>query len=520
MVIENASIRTMAADSPRATHMLVVDGRIRAIGGEEVGWAAEQHSPCERIDARGRIVIPGFVDAHTHIELASLGRQKWVGVRGLSLEAMLRKMSETAREREVGTWLVFQGTFDDEVPTQTQLDEVSQSHPILLRTSMHHVIANSLAMRLAGIDGDHAVATRGLRVLRDARGVPTGELLEGFDLFPIPSDSLEETADRLEQEIQHSFVRNGVTTIGEIPFSETGTRAYGHLYRSGRLPVRIGIAPTLKPGLHPLVGDIRDWTRTGVSSGQGDDRLWIAAIKIFMDGAGPAAYRWSQLEGEGRHDPLTWGITTRDMVELTDTLVTAYKAGMQPWIHAIGDAAQDMVISAIEQAMAIADVQPDHRTRIEHFGNEYTDDAAFERIQRLGVIPVLTAAFLHFDRGAGEYRLKSVRERGLLTPGNSDNAGTQPFATNPWFGIEKMITRRNRHGQAIHPEESITIDEAIRSYTWESAFALRKEDRIGSLEPAKYADFLILGITDFADVGEAIADIPVDAVYVEGDRIA
>src|SRR5690606_20682960 len=119
---------------------------------------------------------------------------------------------------------------------------------------------------------------------------------------------------------------------------------------------------------------------------------WLAGIKIFMDGAGPAALRWSQLEGEHRHDPLSWGVTTRDLTELVDALVDAYEAGLQPWIHAIGDAAQDLVISAIEQAMRIATVAENHRTRIEHFGNEYHDDRAFDRIQELGIIPIPTAA--------------------------------------------------------------------------------------------------------------------------------
>lgn len=517
----NADIWTMDAAAPRALAMQVLGNRI--VGLAQSPDAVEQllGRGGAVVNLAGATVVPGLIDAHTHVEAAALADYYWIDARENSLPELLGKVSRAAEEAKTG-WIVVQATPRQEEPTRDDLDAVCPDRPVIVRLTAHAQIANSEALRVSGLD-DLRTAPPGVRVMRDAHGRASGRIEEAFHLLPVPWPDAEHTAELLEREIAERFLPFGVTSIFEVPYSSRGMQAFQLLHRSDRLRTRISLNPTVAPGLQPLIESVDAWRTFGLLSGFGDDRLWLGGVKFFLDGDGTAAYKVTR---DLAH-PAQWGVPTFHYGELADALTLALENRIQPWIHALGVHAQYLAIDAVEEAMRRvpnAAVRP----RIEHIFCHWSDADLFERVERAGILGVPTAAFLKFHTDTFEHALipesafpyRTLIERGHRPPGNSDTAGTQPRAANPWWGIAAMTHRVNNFGDRVEPmSEAISVAEGLRTYTEFSAYAGHREHQIGGLRPGWYADFAVLNHDPFSGELEVIEATRATASFVDGKQI-
>lgn len=482
LALINGTVATLHPHTPDGQALLIEHGTVAWVGStNEV--LDRKHPETPVLDLAGRVVLPGMIDSHTHVEFCALSRD-WLDVRAVSPAEAVARLRREADTGYLGTdrWLIAQGTFGQNLPTRADLDGVSRDVPILIRESMHRLVANTAALERAGMVRGYTSPV-GTLVEIGADGAPTGLVEEGYHLFPVPPPSPDVLRRMLRDELRGSFARHGVTCIYELPASAAGVSAYQKLRAAGELPTRLSLTLTVAPGLSAILTSAEQLADIGLATGFGDDDLWIGGLKLFLDGDDTSSFDSSHLSKA----PSQWSTSTRQYAEIVHTLTVAHRAGLQVWIHAIGDLAQHLALDAIEESNRVAG-PGDRRTRLEHVGNLWIEDALIHRLTELDVIPVPTAAFVHADAGTGVYAYRSLIDAGLRPPGNSDTAGTQPFATNPWFGVAIMLDRTNRDGITIAPSERVDVDTAIRTYTEFAAHAGFRETRLGALGVGMYGD--------------------------------
>jgi hypothetical protein len=523
LIAHHGRILTMDAAGTVASALAVRDGTVQATGSDaEVLAAAGRQT--QLIDLGGRTVVPGLIDAHTHVELTSYSRHFWHDVRGLSEPDILERVAELTAAAPPGEWVILQGTFGQRLPGRAALDRVSPARPVAVRWSMHKFQLNTAGLAAAGIDRA-TVPGPGVRIHRDPGGQPAGLIEEGWDLLGLAPPPAQKLAEAMAETTRELFLRHGITTISEIAASTSGLAALQHLdarqHRdegAGVLP-SFGVALTAAPGHQPLIRT-SDFAAVGLRTGFGSPGLSLRAVKIFADGGRDGALRSTLMaEPAGR-----WGLLTRAPQALTQEVVRAAEAGLAVWIHAIGDLAQECAVTAIE-TLATAHPGLDHRCRIEHFGNEMYDPARLGRLVAAGGIPAPNPSFIaaepdnpddRLPPGVVKYGMRSLLAAGARPPGNSDTAGAQPFACNPWYVMHCMVNRENRTGLVIDPGEAITVREALRSFTVDAAYACRMEADRGSLEPGKRADLAVLTADPLSVPAAKLRDITSVLTMVAG----
>jgi predicted amidohydrolase YtcJ len=317
------------------------------------------------------------------------------------------------------------------------------------------------------------------------------------------------------------FVRRGVTTIHELPASVPGIRAWQRLQADGELPCRITLNPILSPGHQPTVSSVHGFLDLDVGPGSDDAWLKLGALKLFLDGGDlDTCFTREVLPESPRH----WGILNFTYEELVVILADCRRHGVQVWMHAIGDAAQEMALDAVEDVNAAFGAS-DHRTRIEHIGNYLFDWSQLPRMSDAGIVPVPNAVFLHQEpddldgrlaAGARAYAYGSMIAAGLSTPGNSDTAGAQPASANPWFAIHAMVTRRNAGGARLSPDEAVDVRTALTTYTSHGAHAAFEEQLKGTLEPGKLGDLAVFADDPLTLDPDALLDLEADLTVVGG----
>lgn len=518
-VLTNARVLTMDGSDSEAGAVAIRNGRIIAVGTAEE--AANVGGPnADIVDLGGRTVLPGFIDAHTHLETSAIAEHIWLNVRGFSVGESLDRIARHAEEISKGEWIVAQGTWGQDLPTRTDLDAAAPHHPVVIRGNIHVAVANSLALQQSGIDRRHS-SPSGARVLRDSKGEPTGEVDEGFDLFAWPYPDPKELEAAVVRTARDLFLEYGVTSIYDVPSSAAGIRAYTVLERDGNLPVRLRLQLTVPPGNQPIA-PVTYLEQIGIMSGFGNDMLSIGGMKIFADGYGVGAWDSERLDRSAEE----WGLPTRTYEDLVADILQAARSGLRVWVHAAGDLAQEMALSALERATT---TYPDAAgsMRIEHIGNiRIITDAQIDRMKRAGIAPVPNPTFLYAepaledDGKPGRFPMRTLIDAGFRPPGNSDTGGTQPFATNPWFGVHCMVTRANRDGEAVSPQEAMTVTEALRANTIDAAFSGGEERVKGSIETGKFADLIVLPEDPRSLPSSALANVHPDLVMVDGEFVA
>jgi len=532
LLLVNANVLTMDPARPRATAVAVAGGRIVAVEDDAPdlasGVAAENV-----VNLRGATLIPGFHDAHNHMIGFGLSLTE-IDLRVGALDELYARVAAKAAATQAGEWIIGAGydqTKTGAHPHRDVLDRIAPGHRVWLKhTSGHMCVVNSLVLRDLGIDGT-ALDVDGGRVAADASGRPTGLMEEraqelvGNLTRPYPLSTLTAAVAAAGEH----YLREGLTSVTEagvgggwIGQSPVELAAYVAAREQGRLHVRTELM-VISDAFHALAAHPSDGIQAGIDlglrTGFGDDWLRLGPMKVFTDGSlvGRTAAMSAPYEGE----PGNSGYLQADAGHLASVIIAAHQAGWRVAAHAIGDRAIDLALDAFDAANSSCP-RRDPRHRIEHFAAARPDQVA--RVAALGVIPVGQGRFateigdgmlasVGGDRQSWLYRQRSLLDAGVVLPGSSD----RPVVTGtPLLGIHDMVNRRTAAGAPFNAAEAVTAAEAVRAYTWGSAYASHAEQVKGSVEVGKLADFTVLSEDPTAVSPGRIAGLEVVATIIDG----
>jgi predicted amidohydrolase YtcJ len=527
LLLFNGRIRTMDAGNPEVSAVAIRMGRI-VYAGDDAGAKAIAAPGSPVIDLVGRTATPGLNDAHAHpmgvgFALLDLDLSPERHTAIADLQALVR---EAVVAKPAGTWILGRGYDDARLtegrhPTRADLDVVAPDHPVLLIRMCHHIgVANSAALRLAGVNRGTPDPDDGL-FDRDEHGDPTGVLREGA-LASVRAVMPEPDEDAMMAALEtggREFLRQGVTSTVEAGIRDPRElRAYQRLREAEQLPVRTYLMMMIDETLDDLVS-------LGIRTGFGDEWVRIGPAKLFIDGSigGRTARMHAPYEGETDNV----GLWMMPPDELKAKVRRAHDAGFQVGIHAIGDAAIDLVLDAYEAAQS-ANPRPEPRHRIEHCS--IVDDRILGRIRDIGAVPIPGTSFLRHFRDAyvnnlGEWRIgqaygmRSFARFGITAAASSD-APVVPVSA--LAGVQTMVTRHDILGRPCNPEEAIALEDALRAYTVNGAFASFEEGIKGTLRPGMLGDVTVfetdLFSVDPGDLATTLVDYTVTAGEVAYER--
>ena len=525
LLFVNGRILTIDPEVPLAEAVAVHQGRIFAVGSN-ADLDGLKSRASKVIDLQGATLMPGFIDAHTHFVSGGMSLANVNLVGAFTMAEMQRRVAAKVETTLDGTWIVGRGwdhtKRTDEVawPTKEDLDLVAPAHPVYLgRVDGHVGWANSRAMALAGISADSPDPYGG-QIMRDEQGEPTGIMLETAknlvqDILPEPDYAAREQGLTLALE---EAARFGITSIHDNAPAED-LALMRDFHEHGALTVRVNAlvrgweVPT--PFLEPMIA-------IGARTGFGDDWIKLGALKISLDGT--LGSRTAAMLEPYSDDPGNTGVYRITQEELDPIVERAHRHHIQIALHAIGDGACKMALDSIERAIK-AHHWHDHRHRIEHEQVITREDML--RFPELGVIASLQPCHAITDLAwvesrVGPERVKTAYAwRSFVDCGARICLGTDwPVETlDPRVGLYESVTRQDVHGNppgGRWPEECLTIEEALKGYTLDAAFAEFAEDRKGSITPGKLADFVILADDPTAVEPAQLLDLEVLATIIEG----
>jgi predicted amidohydrolase YtcJ len=506
---------------PEATAIAVKDGRVAALGRD--ADVQPLIGPGTRVvELRGRLVVPGFNDAHVHFLSGGFGLLS-VDLRDARDEQdFAARIAAHARTLPKGTWIQ-EGNWDHEawpskrLPTRQLIDAVTPDHPVFVqRLDGHMALANSLALRRAGVTRESRDPEGGT-IVRDAAGEPTGILKDNAEelvtrAIPEPSREMNLRAARAALK---EAARVGVTTIQDNS-SVDALRTYQDLRAVGELTARFYVWRYIS-AREPL-------EKAGLRTGLGDDWIRLGALKILSDGSmgsGTAAFFDPYTD-----DPRTSGLLLYPVPELERLIREADAAGFQLAVHAIGDRANSLVLDAFEKAAA-ANPPRERRFRIEHAQVVRKSDLA--RYPRLGVIASIQPSHAIDDMRWAERRIGRERSRESYNVRSFTEAGIPVAFGTDWFvepldprlGLYAAVTRERPEGGPAggwFPEEKIGLEDALDLYTRGSAYAEFAEKEKGTLVPGMLADLVVFAADLFEVPPRQILTTPVDFT-VAGGRV-
>jgi predicted amidohydrolase YtcJ len=521
IVITNANVHTMDGRLPAARSVAMLNGRIVAVGSaaDTKPWIGKT---TRIIDAGGRLVMPGFNDAHVHF--TETGAQlSLVDLRTAKSQAeFVQRLKDFIAKQPKGRWILG-GSWDHEnwtpndLPTAALIDAISPDNPVYVRRLDGHMsLANSLAMKLAGVDRNTKDVAGGV-IVRDASGDPTGIFKDAAEEYVervIPPPSF---ADRLEaaQAASDHAASLGVTSVQDMG-AGVNVGAYQELERQGKLKTRIY-------GCSPL-DDYKRWTATGLRYGFGSEFVRVGCLKGYADGSLGSSTAW--FFEPYADSPGTSGVPRGEITDgsMQKNVIEADKAGLQVMIHAIGDRSNATVLDYYGQLAKDA-ASRDRRYRIEHAQHLRMDDV--KRFGSAKVVASMQPIHLSDDgrwagKRLGDARLKGTYAfRSLLDSGAALAFGTDsPVAPlNPFLGVWAAVTRQTTDGKNPNgwiPEQKISVEEAVRSYTMGSAYAEFQENTKGSITVGKFADLIIVSDDIFTIEPNKIMNAKVLTTIVNG----
>jgi predicted amidohydrolase YtcJ len=504
---------------PEGAALAVKDGRVHGLGSDDV-VSASIGRQTRVVELEGRLLVPGFNDAHVHFLSGGFGLLS-VDLRPARDEVdMARRLVEHAAALPEGTW-IREGNWDHEswpskaLPTRAAIDAATPGHPVFVqRLDGHMALANSLALRLAGITRETPDPDGGT-IVRDAHGAPTGILkdnAQGLVARAIPEPSRERNLQAARAALREA-ARLGVTTIQDNS-SIDALPTYQELRERGELTARLYAWRPIS-----AMKALRD---AGVRTGLGDEWLRVGALKILSDGsmgAGTAAFFEPYSD-----EPETSGLLLYPVPELERLILEADAAGFQLAVHAIGDRANSLVLDAFDKALA-AHGPRDRRWRIEHA--QCVRPADRERYRRLGVIASIQPSHCIDDmrwaerrigprRAAEAYNIRSFTEGGVAVAFGTDWF-VEPL--DPRRGLYAAVARELPEGGppgGWFPGEKIPLEDALDLYTRGSAHAEFADGVKGTLEPGKLADLVVFARDIFQVPPREILATPVDLTVVGG----
>jgi hypothetical protein len=496
LVLDGGIVVTLDDARPRATALAVRGGRIVAVGDAPdvkrfIGKGTR------RIDLGGRTVVPGLTDAHVHVEGLGTALERLDLVGATSLEDALGRVVAASSKLPAGEWLLGRGWDQNDwpgkrFPTAADLDRAAGDRPVyLVRIDGHAAWVSTAALKRAGLSATTADPEGG-RILRDTTGAPSGVLVDKAmalvsTLVPDPPRDVRKR--RLAAGLQ-ACARAGLTSVHDAGVGLAVVDLYKELLAEGALATRVYVmlkTDEFLGGGSSLVPEI----------GLGDGRLTVRAVKVVVDGA--LGSRGALLLQPYADEPGTRGLATIAPETLRAVLQRALAQGFQVATHAIGDAANRMVLDAYEAAFG-AGGGARHRFRIEHA--QVLTPADVPRFKALGVIPSMQPTHCTSDmywaedrlgpeRAQGAYLWKTFLSQGVPIAGGSD-APVEDIAVLP--GLYAAVTRQDAKGWppgGWHPGERVTMEEALRMFATGAAFAAFQEGDRGTIAPGKRADLTV-----------------------------
>jgi predicted amidohydrolase YtcJ len=499
IIIINAGVHTMDEKSPRAEAIAISANRIVLLGSTaEIRALAGKDTRI--IDATGKLVLPGFNDSHVHFLMGGFSLSN-VDLRDAkSPEEMATRLAAYAKKLPKGRWILG-GDWDHErwsgapLPTRQMIDAATPEHPVFVnRLDGHMALANSLALKLAGVTKDTKDVPGGLIVRDPKTSEPTGILKDAAeDLVDraIPPKTFEEKHVAARAATQHA-ASLGVTSLTDMSAGDD-VGLYQYMLEHGELETRIY-----------AIRSIVSWDvlgKAGVRAAFGSDMLRIGGLKGFADGSlGSTTALFFQPYNDA---PNTRGLLFDQMLPegtMLQRVEAADKAGLQIMIHAIGDEANYRILD-IYKTVAAKNGARDHRFRIEHAQHLRTSE-----IPRFGSQKVVASMQPYHcaddgrwcekrigpERSKGTYAFRTLLKTGAVLAFGSDWT-VAPL--NPLDGIKAAVTRQTldgKHPNGWIPEQKITVDEAVRAYTIGSAYAEFADHVKGSFKPGMLADIVIL----------------------------
>lgn len=519
VVYVNGVIRTGVDGQSDASSMAITDGLVTYVGDGEAPRAGKT------VDLEGRFVMPGFIDSHVHFldggaSLASLDLRD-----AATPQEFSQRIADYAATLPAGRWIL-SGNWDHEqwggeLPTKDWIDEATGDTPVFVyRLDGHMALANSVALELAGITAETQAPDGGM-IVRDERGKPTGILKDNaMNLVTgvIPERSEEELLETFQLAQSHAL-RLGLTEVHAVTSGPNET----DMLDAFRLARDRGLMKIRIYALTPL----EHWEESArfvAEQGMGDEVLRWGGLKGLFDGSLGSATAWF-------HEPFTdmpgsAGFPLAEPEQYAALIRDADAAGLKLAIHAIGDRAIDVLIAAMQEAAG--DDIVSRRYRIEHF--QHPTLAAITAAAESGIIAAMQPYHAIDDgRWAGKrigpdrlrttYAFRSILDAGGILAFGSD----WPVAPlSPLEGVYAAVTRRTIDGAnpgGWIPEQKITVEEALTAYTAANAYAGFEEDRAGTLEAGKRADFVVLTEDPRAVDPVTIRDIDVHRTVIGGEAV-
>lgn len=531
----NGEIYSMKKEGEKFQSLGVKDGKITFLGTDE---EAKNVSSKELIDLKGKMMIPGMADAHLHL-YAYCQNLTFVDLSKVhNINEMINLMKEKVKNVKKGDW-VKGVNFDqskwkeNRFPTLEEMDLISKDNPIIIkRCCLHAVVANSKALKMAGIGKNYQAGSGGIVEL-DKDGMPNGILREQStkvfdDILPDPLKDIE-VQKKIMQDVLNDMSSKGITTIhtyaAKIWQYNEDISIYKNFEKEEKLPLRVTVC--IDELFEPEI-------LTEEKLNNPYRKVQLGAYKIFSDGS--MGSRSAALKKPYSDDPQNSGFMLFTQEELNNKILTGYEHGLQPAIHAIGDRALDMTLAAIEYTLkttkekGMTDEEQKNRLPFRIIHVQMIDDDLLERMKKLPLVldiqPIFLCTDLHWiedrigkERLKGSFALKTMEKAGLIQTGGSDC----PVETyEPLKGIYAAVTRQDMEGYPIEgflPEERLSVYEALCMYTKNVPYATGQESVLGTLEIGKFADLTVLEKNLFKIDKKEIKDVKVEQTYVAGNCV-
>lgn len=510
--------------------MLVEAGKVVAVG--ESAEMLRRHANATRVDGKGKALLPGLIDVHGHI--FNLGFYfSQAGLAGVtSMSQAQAAVASYAQANPQEPWILGRGWNESHwdlgrMPTAGDLDAVVADRPVALRrVDGHSLWVNSLALKLAGIGAETADPPGG-HIARDSQGKATGVLVDKAMALllahvPAPDDAALRRA--LDAALAH--LRSiGVTGAGDagVRVTPSEVRLYQEYAAAGKLSTRV----------YAMIGDVTEdfahFAKGGPLVNAFDGRFNLRTVKLFADGAlgGHGAAMLEDYSDAAGGGGLARGLLMMDDAAMRSKIRTAIEHGYQVCVHAIGDAANRQVLDAFEWAYREAGGRQ-LRHRIEHAQIVALSD--LPRFKSLDLIASMqpthattdmnvAEAYIGSERIKGAYAWRTFLEQGTVIAGGSDFP-VEP--ANPFYGLHAAVTRTDRNGRPVggwRAHEALTPQQALRAFTLDAAYAQHQEDILGSLEPGKWADFILVDQDPFAINPNDIWKTEVLQTWVAGECV-
>ena len=525
LIIHNAKIVTVDKDFSIAEAAAVKDGKFLQVGTESsVLESAGQGTTI--VDLGGRTVLPGFNDTHSHMTTMGINLPTMIDLTEVtSIDDIKQAVAERVAVTEKGEWIFSEGGWwqfmleDGRLPNRHDLDEVSPDNPVTLKGG-HYVIANSMALERVGYDRDSENPPGG-EIWKDDEGEPTGFLVRNA-MYPFlahfETPSREVQKDGIRQAIRrvNSW---GMTSLREPGGSRELVEMLRELYEDGDLTIRIDWCYDVDPNTPEAEMDALFESLGDPEEKWGDGMFRTDGLaEMMLDGAEESA----QLRTEYQGRPGYYGLRLVEQDQLNKFVLAAAQHGWRPGPHAVGGASIDQLLDAYEYVNSRIDIT-DKRWIVDH-GILLQPDH-YDRVKKLGLLVLPQPRHLYIigdkfiEHWGEELAHKSYRLRDWLDNGIKLSLGAdKPVSSRskPIMQIYVAITRGTGWGGKLGPDQGLTREEAIRGITLDSAYVSFEEDVKGSIEPGKYADFVVLSDDILTVPAETIKDIEVEATVLAG----